>query len=148
MSNRVITVLRKPLVDTVARNVLRYGTGGLNVDASRLPTDDDTSCWVSGARNGISLNASKDGSLTQARINGGHEGGRWPANVILTEAGATGLDEDIGVQVSGVAHGRNAGAGNIYGSGGGLISKEKGSEKLGYGDTGGPSRYFKVVSDE
>ena len=35
-----ITVARKPLVGNVAENVLAHGTGGLNIDASRIMTAD------------------------------------------------------------------------------------------------------------
>jgi len=39
---RVIHVLRKPLSEgTVAANTLKHGTGGLNIDASRISTDDN-----------------------------------------------------------------------------------------------------------
>jgi site-specific DNA-methyltransferase (adenine-specific) len=34
-----ITVARKPLVGTVANNVLTWGTGGVNVDGSRIPCE-------------------------------------------------------------------------------------------------------------
>jgi len=36
---------RKPFKGTVAKNVLKYGTGGLNVDATRIPTDEDGGRW-------------------------------------------------------------------------------------------------------
>ena len=36
-----IVMARKPLVGTVAANVLAHGTGGLNIDACRVPTSDD-----------------------------------------------------------------------------------------------------------
>ena len=37
-----IVVARKPLEDglTNAENVLKYGTGGLNIDACRVPTEE------------------------------------------------------------------------------------------------------------
>lgn len=37
-----IVVGRKPLAGTVAANVLEYGTGALNIDATRVATADDT----------------------------------------------------------------------------------------------------------
>ena len=52
------------------------------------------------------------------------------------------LDQQSGKQKSGVAVGRNASAGNVYGGGKGLISQEKGDERVGYQDTGGASRFF------
>jgi site-specific DNA-methyltransferase (adenine-specific) len=49
-----IVVARKPLIGTVAENVLKHGTGGLNIDACRVPNEE-------------------------AQV---ASGGRWPANVI------------------------------------------------------------------
>jgi hypothetical protein len=36
-----ITVARKPLIGTVAANVLEHGTGALNIDGCRVPIDQD-----------------------------------------------------------------------------------------------------------
>jgi site-specific DNA-methyltransferase (adenine-specific) len=36
-----IVVARKPLEGTVAANVLKYGTGAINIDACRVPTEDN-----------------------------------------------------------------------------------------------------------
>lgn len=40
-----ITVARKPLVGTVAANVLAHGTGGLNIDGCRVPDGDAEARW-------------------------------------------------------------------------------------------------------
>lgn len=37
-----ICLARKPLIGTVAANVLAHGTGGLNIDGCRVGTDDVT----------------------------------------------------------------------------------------------------------
>lgn len=68
-----IIVARKPLVGTVAGNVLAHGTGALNVEGCRIGVDNEA---VQGA-------------------------GRWPANVALDEAAAEMLDEQSGELVSG-----------------------------------------------
>ena len=70
-----ITVARKPLIGTVAENVLAHGTGGLNVDG----------CRVSGEGWGTRTNSPETKQVygdyayikTQA-----HDLGRWPANFI------------------------------------------------------------------
>jgi DNA modification methylase len=70
-----ICVARKPLIGTVADNVLTHGTGALNIDACRIGTGDDR---TSGGSSGISRTfgqACKAGELRPT-------GGRWPANVI------------------------------------------------------------------
>jgi site-specific DNA-methyltransferase (adenine-specific) len=40
-----IVVARKPLISTVANNVLTYGTGALNIDGSRVGTTDVLGRW-------------------------------------------------------------------------------------------------------
>jgi DNA modification methylase len=40
-----ITVARKPIVGTVANNVLTWGTGGVNVDGSRIPCESGQGRW-------------------------------------------------------------------------------------------------------
>lgn len=69
-----IVVARRPLIGTVANNVLTYGTGALNIDGSRVGTEIVTTT------NGKGFNGSFEGGTNN---NGGaqHEG-RWPANVI------------------------------------------------------------------
>ena len=75
-----IIVARKPLAGTVAENVLRYGTGGLNVDGCRVgcearPVMVRTETVVAASSmSGQSTGATSSGELTTA--------GRWPANVI------------------------------------------------------------------
>ena len=69
-----IVVARKPLIGTVANNVLTYGTGAINIDGSRVGSEIVTTT------NGKGFNGSFEGGTNN---NGGaqHEG-RWPANVI------------------------------------------------------------------
>ena len=77
---------RKPLDGTVAANVLRWGTGALNIDGCRYaygdpawpgPQDRDDTARISNA--GTSGDGWRMG--TRDRITGGHALGRWPANV-------------------------------------------------------------------
>jgi len=76
-----ITVARKPLVGTVAANVLQHGTGALNIDGCRVETDDNLN-------GGAYSNGSKDlGEATSyaTGVNAGvfvQPAGRWPANLI------------------------------------------------------------------
>lgn len=68
-----ITVARKPLVGTVAENVLAHGTGGLNIDGCRVGVGDDR---VGGglAKERFGINGMPQTSRPV--------GGRWPANLI------------------------------------------------------------------
>lgn len=72
-----ITVARKPLVGTVAENVLAHGTGAINVDGCRVAT------LVQGKRtNGKTNEIYGDLSYTAGQNWEGSSLGRWPANLI------------------------------------------------------------------
>jgi DNA modification methylase len=70
-----ICMARKPLSEkTVAENVLKYGTGGINIDESRVGTED-TRQKTGGAIEGSGW-GTKGGAIA------GSELGRFPANLI------------------------------------------------------------------
>lgn len=71
-----IIVARKPMRGTVAANVLEYGTGAINIDASRIGTEQTVT-----RRNGDSGGNGAYGRDERVfeRIN---PPGRWPANLI------------------------------------------------------------------
>jgi len=78
-----ITVARKPLIGTVAENVLRHGTGALNIDGCRVATEDT----LGRAKGGWLKGGYVGGESPQWDSRGTTvEGGRWPANLILTYA--------------------------------------------------------------
>jgi site-specific DNA-methyltransferase (adenine-specific) len=81
-----IVVARKPLIGTVAANVLEWGTGGLNIDASRIGTEQVT---INTFDNG----AKPFGGAVGEPFTGRHSVGRWPANIILDPYTAELLDE-------------------------------------------------------
>ena len=83
-----ITVARKPLVGTVAANVLAHGTGALNIDGCRVPTEDDLNGGAyseSGGRT-VSPSLHAGSGMNQPGKTTGREyeqpSGRWPANLI------------------------------------------------------------------
>lgn len=92
-------LVRKPLDGTVAANVLKHGTGGLNIDGCRL----EESPRVPGTRNsgsgatgsGSSLKgSSRDRQMEYAaQVASGEIGGRWPAHVTFDEEAAAMLGE-------------------------------------------------------
>lgn len=84
----VVTVARKPLAEaTVASNAVEYGTGAINVHASRIGTDEIRSMGKA-ARDLSARHLHQD---SRPYVNGlSGEGypsslhtGRWPANLIL-----------------------------------------------------------------
>jgi site-specific DNA-methyltransferase (adenine-specific) len=71
---------RKPLASTVAANVAQYGTGGLNIDATRIGTEMIVA--HGGGRSGDRVYGNGAGIPAIAAGSNPHVG-RWPANVTL-----------------------------------------------------------------
>jgi len=74
-----IVMARKPLVGTVAANVLAHGTGAINVDGCRVGDEP----MQATASNGVLI--SENGSMAggnYGRVAAGTKTGRWPANII------------------------------------------------------------------
>jgi site-specific DNA-methyltransferase (adenine-specific) len=88
-----IVVARKPLIGTVAENVLTHGTGGLNIDGSRIATDEVITNHSRSADSATSKGKYGDSSAQETHQTDGQKLGRWPANVILDEYTAELLDE-------------------------------------------------------
>jgi site-specific DNA-methyltransferase (adenine-specific) len=72
-----ITVARKPLVGTVADNVLTHGTGAINVDGCRVETQE-----LAGKIYNNSGDALTWGGTYGKGVAYGNTLGRWPANLI------------------------------------------------------------------
>ena len=94
-----IVVARKPLIGTVAANVLEYGTGALNIDGSRVGTGTGETKAVNypDIRGNNYNNASGSVEYTVT------DQGRWPANVIFDEDAGVELDAQSGVSKDGGA---------------------------------------------
>jgi site-specific DNA-methyltransferase (adenine-specific) len=91
-----VIVARKPIEATVANNVLKWGTGGLNIDGSRIGTETiSTHNAPKGSFAGGEQNRGSDTSSYKEHT------GRWPANIILDPYTAELLDEQSGVLASG-----------------------------------------------
>ena len=77
-----ITVARKPLIGTVAENVLAHGTGALNIDGCRVGDEVRFNAPAGNKAGGNSLKMSAVGMPEDAE--GRTVAGRWPANLILS----------------------------------------------------------------
>ena len=74
-----ITVARKPLEGTVVQNVQKYGVGGINIDACRIPTEDKTQR----VNTGVEWSNRKDEYYEDREPEVfGSEVGRYPANLM------------------------------------------------------------------
>ncbi|WP_165351218.1 site-specific DNA-methyltransferase [Ciceribacter ferrooxidans] len=133
---------QKPFSEkTGTANVLKHGTGAVNIDGCRVPTDETIT-----ATRSIALGSSGAGVFGAAKVPGVYEqkeGGRWPANLIhdgsdevvaafpQTESGTGAIKRDTGAD-------RNGNTGVAYG----CESRPAGTEMIGYGDAGNASRFF------
>jgi site-specific DNA-methyltransferase (adenine-specific) len=84
-----ITVARKPLIGTVADNVLAHGTGALNVDGCRVGASAEViqrgeldSTFTNSAEGYTRANRSMMTHKPKERSGPANEQGRWPANLI------------------------------------------------------------------
>lgn len=89
-----ITMARKPLDGTLEANFAKHGTGALNIDGCRVPTNGEQPKG-SGSRGASSTWDRQDkGMFDAGRVYGGNvtpDSGRWPANLIHD-----GSDEVVG----------------------------------------------------
>lgn len=74
-----IVLARKPLVGTVAANVLEHGTGALNIDGTRV---GDETVTINTFDNGAKPWGNAVGEPYTSR----QSAGRWPANVIIDDS--------------------------------------------------------------
>lgn len=136
-----IILIRKPPEGTVAQNVLAHGVGGINIDATRIPLQEGENTGVTPQTNKVTeaQRGFRNKSAKIGSMNDDWKKGRWPANIMLDEVSAEMLDQQSGIQKSGVA-GSKSRAWGVAGEGSLSSWKANGSE--GYGDTGGASRFF------
>lgn len=141
-----VIVARKPIEGNVANNVLKWGTGGLNIDGSRIASDitkdpnyrpnakdhaGHGSSFSVGGQNTRDKNDLPDAGFHNSA-------GRWPANIILDPYTAELLDEQSGTLKSGKLNTAQTKT-SIFGS--------KTSERFGTYEQseGGASRFFYVA---
>ena len=147
-----IVVGRKPLAGTVAANVLEHGTGALNIDACRVPTDDKLGGGSS--TRGQQMNdgwrrpwmddpdmVAANAERSRASVAKSEDLGRWPTNVLLDDYQAAELDQQSGTLTSGAKlphHNDNGKSKGVLGEFAGAPGREFA------GDSGGASRFFPV----
>lgn len=135
-SHEPIVLARKPLDGTVVQNVLAHGTGGLNVDATRIEASPDYGRTAARKDGTIAASSGYEGGFGERPDDYASPLGRWPANIIMDpEAGAI-LDAQTGDRpgMSGGGVHRDGYEGGMFG---GIDSA--GTAR---GDSGGPSRFF------
>lgn len=155
-----IIVARKPFKGTVAGNVLKHGTGGINIGASKIPAPDAPDiakqCLNAGSRYTGIMNGGVV-SASEPRTTSATSAGRWPANVVLSHAmtpdgfdacenecvdgcAVKTLDEQSGITPSGGNH-RPFTRANRGGYAGPMPEHSDYSDTR---DSGGASRFYNV----
>ncbi len=152
-ATEIICMARKPLSEsTVAKNVLKWGCGALNIDESRIAGPKGVPGQLAKHRKGEESQGWCENQGEHAWKRGMKRDpvimeevmakGRWPANVLFDESAAEMLDEQSGVsksQVRKISSTEDTAIKNqIYGKG--YVRQEGGQS-----DSGGASRFFYVA---
>lgn len=130
-----IILAMKPLEGTYHQNAEKWGVGGIDIDNSRISTNDNRERPF--GYPGIAFSGAKG---EKGLKTGDNSKGRWPANLILDEEAAELLD-----QMTKASKPKKQRMGKKGGSGFGFFDDKKTSNHLGiwpenYG--GGASRFF------
>ena len=131
-------LLRKPLIGTVAENVLTHGTGGLNIDGCRVGTETRTNASKPrAARNGF-VDGFVGGTQSQT-----HDHGRFPSHLIHD-----GSDEVLAVFPDSNGAGKSLPRVKVSGYGNGSVgtgeSQYLGGERIPFNaGSGSAARFFK-----
>ena len=135
-----MVLARKPLEGTIANNVLTHGVGGLNIDATRVGTDDNLGREVYQTQSWKNTSTAGVGS-----VNDDWKMGRFPANFIHDGSDeVVALFPDTGKSTPSKGHFRNGntvgdertstGAG-LYGDGAWIAGSQ-------HNDSGSAARFF------
>jgi len=131
-----IVMARKPLSEkTVVNNVLEWGTGGINIDDSRISTDEVITNHSRGAESAISKGKYGDSKEQETHQTPSQTLGRFPANIILDKEAGKLLDEQTG-ELSTVGSPKKIDNSKTSIFGAGVPGFQM------YGDKGGASRFF------
>ena len=138
-STEFVVMARKPYDGATVDSVLEHGTGALNIDACRVEGGERPHRTSTADGDGGNTIQVRDGGLNGSEATGTTTEGRYPANLMFDEVAAEQLDEKNGTTVS--QGGREEKASG-YGSGNFGGTDEVVGDSPGFGDKGGPSRYF------
>lgn len=135
-----IVVARKPLSEkTVADNVLKWGTGGINIDGCRVETNEIITNHSRGAESALSKGKYGDSKEQKTHQTKGQAQGRFPANVIFDEEAGKMLDEQSGITKSGKVKENKDG---YEGESNTKFLRGRSTKQNQHGDSGGASRFF------
>jgi site-specific DNA-methyltransferase (adenine-specific) len=140
-----ICLERKPLSEaTIAANVLRLGTGAINVDGCRVAMDSDDAAKINAA---IYRNSPPSQSIGKFANEGSdkpmaaHDLGRWPANIVHDGSAevVAAFPDNLS---SGTGAVKRATGEGYQGNALGRESRAAGTPNVEYGDPGSAARFF------
>ena len=135
-----ICVARKPLSEsTIAANVLKWGTGGINIDGCRIGSD---TIKVNGG--GRTHYDGRDNPGWNNPSETENEG-RFPANIIFDESAAEMLDEQSGISKTNCKKGTDINSEVKGGSAFPTSGYKKATIQSTISDQGGASRFFYIA---
>jgi len=133
-----ILVCMKPNDGTYAENALKYGVSGLNIEQSRIPTEENLNGGIYSGEGKCKTVADHEWGFQKRDGEYKQPTGRFPANIILDEEAGKMLDEQSGVSKDGIAVNKNRGDRKKS-----LINYANHDGKdVGFGGKGGASRFF------
>jgi site-specific DNA-methyltransferase (adenine-specific) len=150
-----IVLARKPLEEpTVAANVLKHGTGGINIDECRVKTTDKLGGGATSSDKAViaiegfdrpwmhdETKLKEHQEKMRKNVVKAESLGRFPANVILDEEAGEMLDEQTGISTSPTKPVKQGGQKSV----GGIMNNVGGPRHgfgTGFGDSGDASRFF------
>lgn len=153
-SHETITIFQKPLEGTYIENIEKYGVGGMNIGACRVPISKEDIDMLNAK---ASKNPTTNYSDKEDKVYGKYAadmampanlGGRFPPNIVLSENITDEVDKQTGVTKSTGGSGTASTVGrarHIYGAYNQETNENYKNDSLGgYGDSGGGSRLFPV----
>ena len=130
-----IALCRKPLIGTVAANIAEHGTGAINIDGCRTPTDEHISNHGHSAESGATKGVYSSFAGIKPHQTDGQKLGRWPAN--LCHDGSDEVLAGFPETQDGVAVRSRSGGNNIFSD-----KAKPALEDMGYGGGGSAARFF------
>src|SRR5210317_1335271 len=135
-----IVMARKPFKGSVVQNVLEWGTGGININESRIGYNDNDDPRIGKGYEWESKAEQFGEAKTTEKKEGWNTQGRFPANIIFDEEAGKILDEQSGTTKSskrGAHNNKKTEHTNTY-----TPPEAIYGDHNTYGDTGGASRFF------
>lgn len=131
-----IVLARKPLSEkNIVSNVLKWGTGGINIDGCRIQHNENLKETKRKERQSETWKEGSGFKNEEVNLASANPQGRFPSNIILDEEAGEMLDEQSGISKSSDAIRKNNQTMQIYG-------KYNPCEGKGFSDKGGASRFF------